>query len=102
MSKKDIHPLIQKYALAISFLTLLCMVITLGIALYDVAQITMPQFTYVPNGYEEDIDSAIQLEKMNAVRSLIQASIILLIDVALFIPHWKLGNRPVRGELLAA
>ncbi len=102
MSEKTIHPLIQKYALMISFLTLLCMVITLGIALYDVVQIAAPQFTYIPVEIGKVSEQAIALEKMNAIRSLIQALIILLIDVGLFIPHWKLGNRPVGTSLAAA
>ena len=121
MSTKPIHHLIQKYALAISFLTLLCMVITLGIALFDIVQITAPQFTYVPQenyvvsetsnptmgdtpaiNVAEESARSIRLEKMNAARSLTQAIIILIIDIALFIYHWKLANRPVQGALVSA
>ena len=121
-SDKPISPIVQKYALAISFLNLLCMVITLGIALYDVVQVIAPQFTYVPQqNYvvseesnpstgevpaislkEEETTRAIQQEKMTAARSLTQAIIILMIDAVLFIIHWQLGNRPVRGDLVAA
>lgn len=117
-SNKTISPLVQKYALAISFLTLLCMVITLGVALYDVVQIIAPQFTYIPQNYvvsetsnaamgeapainmKEEPDHSIQLEKMNAARSLTQAAIILLIDTVVFMFHWKLSNRPLTGELV--
>jgi hypothetical protein len=123
MSEKTIHPLIQKYALSISFLTLLCMVITLGVALFDIVQIAAPQLTNVPEPYTITTTSAninegeapaismetdskvhereIQFERQSATKSLIQALIILLIDVGLFIPHWKLSNRPVGASLAA-
>ncbi|MCF6277554.1 MAG: hypothetical protein L3J16_02245 [Anaerolineales bacterium] len=118
---KTVDPLIQKYALAISFFTLLCMVIALGIALYDIVQIVAPQLTYVQQEYmvaetssvtmgetpaptfkEEELTQAIQRERTNATRSLIQSAIILLLDVALFLYHWRLANRPVQDKLLPA
>ncbi len=124
MSEKTIHPLVQKYALAISFLTLLCMVITLGVALFDIVQIAAPQLTYVPEPYSVTTTAAninegeapaisietdakvhereIQFERQNAIKSLIQAIIILLLDIALYLSHWKLANRPVREMQTAA
>ena len=110
MSNKAIHTSIHAYALLISLMTLLCMVVTLGVALYDVVQIVAPEFTYVPQksydyevgGYitEEATPALIQLEKMNAARSLTLTTIILIIDVVLFIYHWRLANRPVQGKLV--
>ena len=112
MSKESVYTSIHIYALAISFVALLCMVITLGIAAYDIVQISAPAFTYVPQSsydYEEDryiteeqTPYVIQLEKMNAARSLTTASIILVIDIALFLYHWKLANRPIMRRALAS
>ncbi len=112
MSERSVYTSIHIYALAFSFVALLCMVITLGIAAYDIVQITAPTFTYVPQSnydYEEDryiteepTSQVIQLEKMNAARSLTAASIILIIDIALFLYHWKLANRPIMRRALVS
>ena len=106
MSEKAVHTSIHFYALLISFATLLCMIITLGVALYDIVQVVVPEFTCVPPtsyDYEKNrqvIEKTtpvdIQLEKMNGARSLTRGSFILLIDVVLFLYHWRLANRPVR------
>ncbi len=112
MSNKPVHPSIHAYALAISFLSLLCMVIALGIALFDIVQVLAPEFTYVPqksydyetNRYitEEPTPALIQLEKKNAERSLTLTTIVLVIDIALFSYHWNLANRPITGKLANA
>ncbi len=91
---------IQIYALTVCFAALLCFVITLGIAAYDVVQVAAPEFTYSPEAYSPEpapgtaeYREAIQGEKHRAARSLVQASIILLIDLAVFTFHWKVANR---------
>ena len=92
---------IQVYALTVCLAALLCFVITLGVAMYDVVQIAVPEFTYVPDPYISDALSTpgtpeyragVQDERKDASRSLVQASIILLIDLGVYISHWKLAN----------
>ena len=39
------RPLIQIYALAVCFTTMMCFVVALGVALYDMVQIIAPSFT---------------------------------------------------------
>lgn len=93
---------IQVYALTVCFAALLCFVITFGIAVYDVVQIAAPEFTYSPDAYSLEpapgtieYQEAIQDEKHGAARSLVQTSIILLIDIAVFTFHWKVANRSI-------
>lgn len=95
--------LVQIYALAVCFGALICLVITLGIAIYDVVQIAAPEFTYNPPEYSIDslpkpgtseYQEVIQNEKKRAARSLVQTSIILIIDLGVFAFHWKIASRP--------
>ena len=92
---------IQVYALVVCFAALICFVITLGIAVYDVVQIAAPEFTYTPEPYISDALSTpgtpeyvngVQSERKDAAKSLVQTSIILLIDLGVYIAHWKIAN----------
>ena len=93
---------IQVYALVVCFAALLCFVITLGIAVYDIVQIAAPEFTYTPPMYISDelstpgtteYENGVQNERKAAARSLVQTSIILLIDLGVYASHWKIANR---------
>ena len=93
---------IQVYALVVCFAALLCFVITLGIAIYDVVQIAAPEFTYTPPMYISDAlstpgtteyENGVQNERKAAAKSLVQTSIILLIDLGVYAFHWKIANQ---------
>jgi hypothetical protein len=109
---------IQWYALAVCFATLMCFIVALGIAVYDVIEIASPELT---NGqlavYSSDeqyllsfpdkqrlapdeIESARLSERVMysesirhaAIQSLIFAAIILTIDAIVFGIHWWLAG----------
>lgn len=44
--------LIEIYALAVCFVTVACFVVTLGLALWDIVEFTVPEFTIAQNKYE--------------------------------------------------
>lgn len=92
---------IQIYALSVCFMAILCFIITLGIALYDIVQIVNPEFTYsppefivspIPKPGTSEYQEALETEKNRASRSLVQTSIILVIDLGVFYFHWKIAN----------
>ena len=96
---------IQIYALTVCFTALLCFVVALGILAYDMVQFTAPEFTYNPPTYPYDplpdpgtteYEESVQYEKRAAARSLVQTSIILLIDIGVFAFHWRVANRVVQ------
>lgn len=100
---------IQIYALVVCFAALLCFVITLGIAIYDVVQIAAPEFTYTPEPYISDAlstpgtpeyETGVQNERKDAAKSLVQASIIMLIDLGVNAFHWKIANQPTQQKSL--
>ena len=117
-------PILEIYALAVCFFTVACFVITLGIALYDLIQITNPEFTLSAYQYEryqsneafkqslhlnkdekvlsdeeltkrreEGHTQAIRAERHEAAQSLVQMSLIIFIDLIVFIIHWLLAKR---------
>jgi hypothetical protein len=111
--------LIQIYALAVCFATLMCFVVALGIAIYDAIQIAAPGFTavyyepyysndayrqYFPNtegksddeitrAREQAFDTALHAERRGAMQSAIFAFIILVIDTVVFAVHWRIAKR---------
>ncbi len=98
---------IQIYALVVCFLALLCFVITLGIAIYDIVQIAAPEFTYTPEPYISDALSTpgtpeyktgVQNERKDAIKSLVQTVIILLIDAGVYAIHWRIANQSPRQK----
>jgi hypothetical protein len=100
---------VQVYALIVCFVALLCFVVTLGIAIYDIVQIAAPEFTYTPEPYISDAlstpgtpeyETGVQNERKNATKSLVQTSIILLIDLGVYAFHWKLANYTLQQKQL--
>ena len=118
--------LIQAYALAVCFAALMCLVVALGIGVYDLVQIaapgfTLPQYelwesneqflTYHPDKKElppQEIaqlraayrESALAGERRLATQSLVFVAIIILIDVAAYAVHWRMARRrePVSAQ----
>jgi ABC-type uncharacterized transport system YnjBCD permease subunit len=76
--------ILEIYALAVCFVTVVCFAIALGIGMYDVVQISIPQIT--TNG-------SIGQEISDATKSVIQVVIVLVIDVSIFIPHWFIAKK---------
>ena len=117
------------YAYLVCFVTLSCGAIFTGIILYDIVEISAPEFmipeldkqkyldekNYIENkkiqpddkkntheiySDEEiteirtwDYKSAIDRERNNAIKSIIQSLIILVIDLVLFFVHWRVAER---------
>ena len=120
-------PAIQVYALAVCFCTLVCFVIALGVGLYDVVQITAPQFTlqqwyshvYGSNEQfvatypdkkglpadeikrlrEQASGDALTGERRAAEQSEVFVLIILAIDSAVFAVHWRIAQRVGYGTV---
>jgi hypothetical protein len=114
--------LVEVYALAVCFVTLVCFVVALGIGIYDLIQIVNPPFTLDSYTYErhqsneafsknwpkdkpspqdeeltrlrkKSYQAALRAEKRGAVQSLTMVFIIILIDVVVFVIHWYLAKR---------
>ena len=115
--------LIEIYALAVCFVTIICFAVSLGVGLYDLLEISNPEFTLKAFKYEkhqtndaftkswkkkrinkyseEEITAkreesyrvALTTESRNAMQSFIRAFIIILIDLIIFFIHWKLAGR---------
>lgn len=115
--------LIQLYALAVCFTTLMCFMIALGIGLHDLVQIAAPGFTLNQSGphqsndlylqyYPAKVDSAddevsrlrlqalaeaLHAERRGAQQSGLFVLIVLVIDAVVFGLHWRIA----RGERAA-
>ena len=123
--------LVEMYALAVCFVTLICFAVALGIGIYDLVQITIPEFTINTYEYErrqsdavflgsprlprlpqerstetpapsdeelerrreEIYQTALASEQRLGAQSLTMISIILFINLLVFIPHWFLVRR---------
>jgi hypothetical protein len=114
--------LLEIYALSVCLVTLVCFVVALGVAVYDVIQILNPEFTLnarllekhqsnknfikdwpkkkpVPSGAkltklrQESYKQALRVEQREAVQSITWATIIIVLDVGLFWVHWRLARR---------
>ncbi len=118
--------LIQVYALTVCFCTLMCGVIALGVAAYDVVRIAAPGFT-ITSSYgawnsdeqfvlvypdkkglpPEEIASlrekyrheALAYERKTGQQGFVWAFIILAIDAVVYAIHWRIARRtePVRN-----
>ena len=110
---------IQIYALVVCFATLMCLVVSLGLGLYDVVRIAAPAFTlsgwqpYESNAEfvlfwpdkkdlpDEELtrvrqaayQDALAGERHAAEQSAVFIAIILLIDIAVYVAHWRLARR---------
>lgn len=115
--------LLEIYALAVCFVTIICFAVSLGVGLYDVLEMSAPKFTLKSSDFEkhqtneaftrgwneerrkkyteEEIANlreasyqvALAKEKRDAVQSLIRIIIIMLIDIVIFVIHWKIAKR---------
>lgn len=117
--------LVQIYALAVCFASMMCLMVVLGIGLYDLVQIALPEFTlahhqsyesndgyllYYPDkqGLAEDEltrlrdqgpRQAVAAERRSAAQSGVFVLIVSLIDLAVFAAHWTLANKQNDGQL---
>lgn len=80
--------IIETYALAVCFVFLVCMVIALGIGIYDVVEIINPEST---------ISSC-----ENALESLTKVIIVVLLDSIVFFIHWHIAKRARNNEPISA
>jgi hypothetical protein len=110
---------IQIYALAVCFATLMCLVVSLGLGLYDGVRIAFPSLTlsglqvYASNSQfvlfwpdkkdlpEEQLTKlrveayrdALVGERHGAMQSLVFVCIILVIDIVVYLAHWNIARR---------
>jgi len=114
--------LLEIYALSVCFVTIICFAVSLGIGIYDVLEMSAPKFTLkscdfekhqtneaftkrwkekkrekyteeeIVNLREESYQVALSKEKRDAIQSLIRVLIIILIDMVIFIIHWKVAK----------
>jgi len=124
--------ILEIYALAVCFATIVCFVVALGFLVYDVAQIINPEFTLgsyeheqhasndafwnshimpadpwedrakerprppeheLTKQREESHRQSLRYEQRNASQSLVQSTIIILIDSIVFMMHWRVARR---------
>lgn len=114
--------LIQVYALCVCFATLMCLVVALGVGLYDLVQIAAPEFTLQQLPYLESNEQFLQYfpdkkdlppaeverlrreghresitqERRAAMQSGVFVAILLLIDAVVFAIHWRIAGRAER------
>lgn len=112
------HSAIQIYSLAVCFATLICLVVSLGVGLYNGVRMAIPAFTltgwqpYESNAQyvifwpdkkdlpDEEVTrlreaayrDALAAERHGAAQSLVFVGIILVIDVAVYIAHWRMAR----------
>ena len=110
---------IQIYALTVCFATLMCLVVALGLGMYDVVRIALPAFTtqdsmlwrsdehfllYHPDKKvlpaaeraalrESDRQVAFEVERRSAQQRLTFIAIILVIDTVVYAIHWRIARR---------
>ena len=111
--------LIQLYALAVCFATLMCLVVALGLGIYDVVRIVAPAFTvqdsmlwrsdehflmYNPDKKDLPPDEraalrekyrleALDTERHSAQQRLVFVAILLAIDAVVYAIHWSIARR---------
>lgn len=114
--------ILEVYALAVCFVTVVCAVVALGIGAYDLLEITNPEFTLSAHQYErhqtneafftreckdetreksEDektqqrlgsYERALKAESRDAVQSFVKVLIVLAIDILVFLIHWRIAR----------
>ena len=122
--------LLEIYALAVCFFTVACFVVVLGMTLWDVVELSGPEFTIDNHTYkihqsdeaysesltgrhgcdgekktdykppegqaltearEKSYAQELRSERRGALQDLIKNLIILLVDLTVFVIHWKIG-----------
>jgi hypothetical protein len=114
--------LVQLYSLAVCFGSLMCLVVALGLALYDVVRVAAPGFTaqdyqvwqsdeqflvYHPD--KKDLppveravlrdryrQTALDGERRTAFQGLTFLAIVIGIDVVVYALHWRIAKRAER------
>jgi len=113
--------LLEIYALAVCFVTVICFAIVLGIGLYDILEMSNPEMTIKSYQYqrhqtneaftrnkskkfvkrseseiteirEKSYSVALKAEQRDGIQSFIRVLIIMLINVIIFLIHWRLGK----------
>lgn len=117
------HRILEIYAMAVCFVSMAIFAIYLGVAIYDLVEISYPEFTMsarnyerhqtndkFTNGWEVDklekytddeitaqreksFELELKAEVRTAVQSLIQNVIVVFIVMVVFIPHWILSRK---------
>ena len=115
--------LLEIYSLAVCFITIICFAVALGVGIYDVLEMTVPDFTLKSHAYEqhqtneaftrrwkeerrtkytddeitalrqESYDVSLSTERRDAFQSCIRVGIIVVIDLIIFLLHWMLAKR---------
>ncbi len=110
--------LLELYALAVCFVSLVCFVIVLGQGIYDLIEITNPEFTLEAYEYKkhqsneafffgkgrleveeptkqrkESYQAALRAEQREGAQSLTMNAIVLVINGLVFVLHWLLARR---------
>jgi hypothetical protein len=114
--------LLEIYSLAVCFVTTICFAVALGIGTYDVLEMSNPELTLKSYSYqqhqtneaftrnwskdkekpseegitrmrEKSYKVALEAERRDAVQSFIRVLIVILIDMSIFLIHWKLAKR---------
>lgn len=113
--------LLEIYALAVCFVTVICFAIVLGIGLYDILEMSSSEMTIKSYQYqkhqsneaftrnwskkrvkrseaeitkirEKSYSVALKAEERDAIQSFIRVLIIMLIGIIIFLIHWRLGK----------
>ena len=113
--------LLEIYALAICFVTIICFAVVLGIGLYDILEMSNPEMTIKSYQYqkhqsneaftrnwskkkekrseteitetrEKSYSVALKAEQRDAIQSFIRVLIIMLINFIIFLVHWRLAK----------
>lgn len=120
--------IIEIYALAICFVTVVCLVIALGVGIYDLVEIGNPEFTIssyeykrhqsnesfirkdcekdkeIPSDEEitrqrlESYQHTLSIEQRNAFQSLTLVIIIVILGIIVFFIHWRIAKRARNSE----
>lgn len=114
--------LLEIYALAVCFVTVICFAITLGIGIYDVVEITHPDLTLWAHQYkshqtneaftadwpqerraigedaitkqrETSYRITLAAERRSGIQSGVRVLIVVFINIALFLTHWRLAKQ---------
>ena len=114
--------LLEIYALAVCFVTIICFAVVLGIGMYDFLEMIKPELTLKSYQYQKHQTNeaftrswskkkrrpgeaeitkmreksylvALEAERRDAVQSFIRVLIIMIIDLVIFLVHWRLGKR---------
>jgi hypothetical protein len=114
--------LVEIYALAVCFVTLICFAIALGIGIYNILEMFNPELTLRAYAYqhhqtneaftrnwkkdkklpnenaitkmrEESYKVALKTERRDGLQSFIRVMIVVVIDIVIFLTHWGLARR---------